>query len=121
MNTEQNRASSDNPKQQAEKKEKKRYYRKNVNFFKLVEKIKLWPSRSGMLHGIKSMKIRGNSAEVVTHCNESFIIHNSRNCRAARWLRNKWFFGVCPKCRIPSWKLEKYSATYLNQHWGSDL
>ncbi|ATW28110.1 pyrrolysine--tRNA(Pyl) ligase small subunit [Candidatus Formimonas warabiya] len=102
-------------------KEKKRYYRKNVDFFKLIEKIKLWPSRNGTLHGIRSMKITGNTAEIVTHCNERFIIRNSKNSRAARWLRNKWFFHVCPGCKIPQWKLEKYSATYLNQFWGSSL
>lgn len=103
------------------KKEKKRYYRKNVDFFKLVEKLKLWPSRSGILHGIKSIKVRGNMAEVVTHCNERFLIRNSRTSRAARWLRNKWFFGVCKKCRVPDWKLEKYNSTYMNQRWGSGL
>lgn len=102
-------------------KEKRRYYRKNVEFFKLIEKLKLWPSRSGTLHGIRSIKITGNTAEIVTHCNERFVIHNSRNCRAARWLRNKWFFGVCKGCKIPEWKLEKYSATYLNQLYGSKL
>jgi pyrrolysyl-tRNA synthetase-like protein len=102
-------------------KEKKRYYRKNVDFFKLLEKIKLWPSRNGTLHGIRSIKIHGNTAEIVTHCNERFIVRNSRNSRAARWLRNKWFFGVCKGCKIPQWKLEKYSATYLTQHYGSGL
>lgn len=101
--------------------EKKRYYRKNVDFFKLIEKIKLWPSRNGTLHGIRSMKVMGNRAEIVTHCNERFMIRNSKNCRAARWLRNKWFFGVCKGCKIPRWKLEKYSATYLNQYYGSGL
>ena len=102
-------------------KEKKRYYRKNVEFFKLVEKIKLWPSRTGTLHGIRSINKRGNTAEVVTHCNEKFIINNSRNSRAARWLRNKWCLKVCPACKIPQWKIEKYSSTGLSQYHGSNL
>ncbi|GAB4256888.1 MAG: pyrrolysine--tRNA(Pyl) ligase small subunit [Thermincola ferriacetica] len=102
-------------------KDKKRYYRKNVEFFKLLEKIKLWPSRSGTLHGIKTITIRGNTAEIVTHCNERFIVRNSRNSRAARWLRNKWHLGICRACRVPEWKLEKYSATGLNQFYGSNL
>lgn len=102
-------------------KEKKRYYRKNVDFFRFIEKIKLWPSRSGTLHGIKSMTIRGNTAEIITHCNERFIIYNSRHSRAARWLRNKWFFHVCGTCKVPTWKLEKYASTYMNQHYGSKL
>lgn len=102
-------------------KAKKRYYRKNVDFFKLVEKIKLWPSRTGTLHGIKSITQRGNTAEIVTHCNEKFVILNSRNSRAARWLRNKLFFHECKACKIPTWKLEKYSSTIMSQHHGSSL
>jgi len=102
-------------------KEKKRYYRKHIDFFKLLDKIKLWPSRSGVLHGIKSMKVKGDMAEIVTHCGEKFIVRNSKTSRAARWMRNKWFFKSCGKCRIPDWKLEKYSATYLNQQYGSNL
>ncbi|MDD4754125.1 MAG: pyrrolysine--tRNA(Pyl) ligase small subunit [Desulfitobacteriaceae bacterium] len=103
------------------KPEKKRYYRKNIDFFKLVEKLKLWPSRNGTLHGIKSLKIIGNRAEIITHCNKRFIVYNSKNSRAARWLRNKWFYDVCGQCKIPRWKLEKYSSTFLNQRWGSNL
>ncbi len=105
----------------SESKEKKRYYRKNVDFFKLVEKLKLWPSRKGTLHGIKSITKRGNMAEIVTHCDEMFIVYNSRHSRAARYLRNKLFFAVCPVCQIPKWKLEKYSATSMNQHHGAVL
>ncbi|HBW37627.1 pyrrolysine--tRNA(Pyl) ligase small subunit [Desulfosporosinus sp. BICA1-9] len=100
---------------------KKRYYRKNVDFFKFVEKLKLWPSKSGTLHGIKSMTIRGNRAEIITHCNESFMIYNSKNSRAARCLRNKLFFRACGTCKIPNWKLVKYSATFVNQNYGSRL
>jgi pyrrolysyl-tRNA synthetase, N-terminal region len=100
---------------------KKRYYRKNVDFFKFVQKLKLWPSRSGTLHGIKSMTIRGNVAEIVTHCNETFQIYNSRHSRAARCLRNKLFFKACGTCKIPGWKLEKYSGTYVSQSYGSRL
>ncbi|EHQ91174.1 pyrrolysine--tRNA(Pyl) ligase small subunit [Desulfosporosinus youngiae] len=100
---------------------KKRYYRKNVDFFKFVEKLKLWPSRAGTLHGIKSMIIRGNRAEVITHCNETFEILNSKHSRAARSLRNKLFFQACSNCKIPDWKLKKYSATYVNQNYGTRL
>lgn len=100
---------------------KKKYYRKNVGFFKLVEKIKLWPSRSGTLHGIKSIKITGNTAEITTHCGETFVAWNSRNSRAARWLRNKWCVSACKHCKIPAWKIEKYSTTMMTQKWGSSL
>lgn len=105
----------------AESKEKKRYYRRNADFFRLVEKMKLWPSRKGILHGIKDFRSHGNIAEVVTHCNEKFIVRNSRKSRAARYLRNKLFFEVCPTCHIPNWKLAKYSSTVMSHYQGSTL
>ena len=42
----------------------KRYYRKHVDFFRLLEKIKLWPSRNGTLHGIRSITYKGEFAEI---------------------------------------------------------
>ncbi len=70
---------------------KKRYYRKRVRIFNLIDKIKLWPSRSGQLHGVRSIEIMGDTARLTTHCNKEFLISNSLNSRAGRWLRNKWF------------------------------
>ena len=100
---------------------KKRFYRKRVPLFSLINKIKLWPSRTGQLHGIRSVVITGDMARVVTHCNKEFMISDSLNSRAARWLRNKWFSRVCPKCGVPDWKLEKYSSTLFKRHQGSML
>ena len=100
---------------------KKRFFRKRVRIFNLIDKIKLWPSRTGQLHGIKSIEIMGDTARLVTHCNKSFVINNSLNSRAARWLRNKWFVRVCPRCGVPAWKLEKYNATRFKRHQGSML
>jgi pyrrolysyl-tRNA synthetase-like protein len=109
----------------ADKEKKKelpqRYYRKRVELFKLIDKIKLWPSRQGILHGIKTVEIMGDRARITTHCHKTFMVNNSRNSRAARWLRNKWFGKVCPLCRIPDWKLEKYSSTRFKRHYGSLL
>jgi len=99
----------------------KRYYSKHVDFFRLINKMKLWPSRKGILHGVKSFKEMGVNAELITHCNETIIIKNSRNSRAARWLRNKWFAGSCNKCKIPQWKIDKYATTVFNKRWGSQL
>jgi pyrrolysyl-tRNA synthetase-like protein len=99
----------------------KRYYRKRVELFRLIEKIKLWPSRRGLLHGIKTIDIIGDQARITTHCNRTFLITNSRNSRAARWLRNKWFRGICSVCRVPDWKVAKYSSTYFKRHYGSAL
>ena len=99
----------------------KRYYRKRVHLLRLIEKIKLWPSRKGILHGIRSIDKWGDQARVTTHCNKAFLINNSRNSRAARWLRNKLFIGVCPQCGVPEWKLEKYASTRFSRHQGSLL
>ena len=99
----------------------RRYYRKRTELFRLIEKIKLWPSRRGILHGIRSIRVSGDMAEIVTHCGKSFQARNSRNSRAARWLRNKWHHEVCPACGIPEWKLAKYSATRFSRRFGSDL
>ena len=101
--------------------DKKRFYRKNVEFFRLVEKIRLWPSRSGVLHGIKSIKENGDMAEITTHCGETFLVRNSRNSRADRWLRNKWCAAACTKCAVPEWKIEKYTKTMMTQKWGAGL
>ena len=105
----------------SEKKEAKRYYRKRVEFFNLLEKIKLWPSRMGTLHGIKSLKIKGMFAEMTTHCGRTMLVRNSKNGRAARWLRNKWVLAACKDCHIPDWKLNKYSMTHFSSHYGSTL
>jgi len=102
------------------KAEKKRFYRKRVELFRLIEKIKIWPSRTGLLHGIRTVERMGDTARITTHCDKTFMVNNSRNSRAARWLRNKWFSGACPDCRVPDWKLAKYSATQFERHHGSD-
>ena len=44
------------PSNQKVKKAAKRYYRKRVALFRLIDKIKLWPSRSGTLHGIRNIE-----------------------------------------------------------------
>jgi len=98
-----------------------RYYRKRTELFRLIEKIKLWPSRKGILHGIKAVEEIGEQARVSTHCGKTFIVNNSRNSRAARWLRNKWFGRICPDCKVPDWKLEKYNSTRFKRHYGSFL
>lgn len=101
--------------------EKKRYYRKHVELFLLLDKIKLWPSRAGVLHGIRKIEKKGEYAEITTHCGKNFNVYNSSSSRAARWLRNKWVKEPCKACKIPEWKLEKYSQTAFEAHYGSDL
>jgi pyrrolysyl-tRNA synthetase-like protein len=99
----------------------KRFYKKRIDLLKLIEKIKLWPSRRGILHGIKYIEKHDTYAVITTHCNKTFLANNSRNSRAARWVRNKWFQSTCKSCRVPEWKLEKYSATHFRRHHGSIL
>jgi pyrrolysyl-tRNA synthetase-like protein len=98
-----------------------KYYRKQVDLFRMVKKMNLWPSRTGILHGVKSVVEKGDFAEIITHCNRIFTVKNSRNSRAARWLRNKWYRAPCPGCRIPKWKLEKYSHTYFHRRKGVQI
>ena len=100
---------------------KARYYRKQVPLFRLVEKMKLWPSRRGILHGVRDFEPRGLHAIVVTHCGKRMVVHDSKTSRSARWLRNKWFVEACPQCRIPEWKLQKYAATKFRRDYGSFL
>lgn len=90
---------------------KKRYIHKNQSLYRLIDKIKLWPSRSGILHGVKQVAYREDSMIVHTHCGEVFTVWNSKNSRSARWLRNRWSKCSCPKCGVPDWKLKKYSQT----------
>ena len=104
-----------------EKAPKKVYYRKQIPLFRLVLKMKLWPSRRGLLHGVRSFEIRGDYGEIVTHCNKRMIVRDSKNSRSARWLRNKWFLGTCPECGVPEWKIEKYRSTFFRRRWGSQL
>ena len=100
---------------------KKIFYRKRSDLYAIIEKMKLWPSRAGTLHGVKSVVPRGNMLEITTHCGNTFRVYNSRKSRAARWIRNKWAATPCPDCKIPEWKLEKYSKTFFSEHYGKDL
>lgn len=89
----------------------KRYVYKKQHLSSLVDKIKLWPSRSGILHGVKTVSVKGNMMTIETHCGEVFSCWDSKNSRSARWLRNTWCKQPCKKCKIPQWKLDKYSST----------
>ncbi len=86
-------------------------FRRRENLYKLIKQIKLWPARSGRLHGIKELEKQGNLIEIELYCGEKFQVKNSKNSRAARWLRNKMMVEACPGCKVPEWKLEKYANT----------
>ncbi|MCK8827440.1 pyrrolysine--tRNA(Pyl) ligase small subunit [Natroniella acetigena] len=86
-------------------------FHKKSDLFYLLKKIKLWPSRVGLLHGIKSIDINSTYADILLHCGHQLTVKNSKNSRAARWLRNKWMVEPCKRCAVPDWKLEKYRNT----------
>ncbi|MCL5980961.1 MAG: pyrrolysine--tRNA(Pyl) ligase small subunit [Firmicutes bacterium] len=97
----------------SQNKEKPRFIRKHKPIAGVLEKIKLWPARSGTLHGIKSITKEGNLLVIETHCHELLRVRESKNSRAARWLRNKWVGKICPACRIPDWKINKFARTFF--------
>jgi pyrrolysyl-tRNA synthetase-like protein len=90
---------------------KGRSVRRRADPYTVVSKIKLWPSKTGVLHGVRSVRLKGGVIEVHTHCGQSTRIRNSRSGRLARYLRNKRFDTQCPRCRIPAWKMEKFEET----------
>ncbi|NIQ06588.1 MAG: hypothetical protein GWO20_12935 [Candidatus Korarchaeota archaeon] len=77
--------------------------------FSLVSKIKLWPSQKGILHGVIKVESLGQFIRVTTYCKEVILVKDSRRSRVARWLRNRWVVAVCKDCRIPEWKLKRFS------------
>jgi len=86
-----------------------KYKTRNAGLFTSVDKIKLWPSRSGMLHGIREVKGSGEWIVLSTHCGTTLKVRDSKNGRAIRQLKHRYYKSVCKKCAIPSWKLEKYN------------
>lgn len=93
------------------KQPKKRYIRKHEDLSSVLNKIKMWPSRTGTLHGIRTISLKGAYVEFTTHCGQKLQLKNSKTSRVSRWLRNKWYIKSCPRCKIPTWKLEKFSST----------
>jgi len=86
-------------------------FRKREDLYKLVNEIKLWPARSGRLHGVKEIEKQGGYISLELYCGEELKVRNSKNSRAARWLRNKMMVEPCSGCEVPEWKLDKYSQT----------
>jgi pyrrolysyl-tRNA synthetase-like protein len=98
-------------KKEREKDIVKKVYNKHQSLFAILEKIKLYTSRNGILHGVRKIEIHGQNATLTTHCGQEIEARDSKNGRVVRWLRNRWLVEPCAKCKIPAWKLEKYSTT----------
>jgi pyrrolysyl-tRNA synthetase-like protein len=101
--------------------EAKRYYRKRQRLLAMAAKIKLWPSRQGRLHGIKSIVKTAAGFDVETHSGHFFSAKDSKTSRAARWLRAKQYASACPMCKVPQWKLDKYGNTVFVKKHGAVL
>jgi len=82
--------------------------RRPPQLFSLVNKIKLWPSQNGILHGVEKVESLGQFIRVTTYCNKIILAKDSRRSRAARWLRNRWVVTVCRDCGIPEWKVRRF-------------
>ena len=85
-----------------------KYRYKHMGLFDTVDKIKLWPSRKGILHGVRSVDESGEWLTASTHCGLEFKVRDSSNGRIIRQLKNRYFRGVCKKCGVPDWKIEKF-------------
>ena len=83
------------------------------HLFSLVEKVKLWTSRSGCLHGVRSVRLVGDWVEVETHCGISFRVRDSKSSRAKRQIKHGYYRRVCKKCKIPDWKIDKYRKSTM--------
>ena len=90
-----------------------RVVRRHLTPYEVIDTVKLWPSKAGLLHGVRTVRLRGALVELQTHCGQTIRVRNSRHGRVARHLRNKVYVQPCSVCRIPGWKLEKYGRTIL--------
>lgn len=87
-----------------------KYYReRNKSLYKMVEKIKLWPSRTGTLHGVRELRKEGDWVVVSTHCGCTLRTRDSKNGRALRQLKQRNYKHACKKCDVPRWKMKKFS------------
>jgi len=86
-----------------------KYREKNAGLLKSLDKIKLWPSRTGVLHGVKEVRSSGEWITLSTHCGIELKVRNSKNGRGLRQLKNRYFDKPCKKCAIPQWKLDKFA------------
>jgi len=71
--------------------------------------MKLWPSKSGTLHGVREVENLGGLVRITTYCGRVIVVRASRRSRASRWLRNRWMKNSCSACNVPEWKVERFS------------
>jgi pyrrolysyl-tRNA synthetase-like protein len=76
--------------------------------FDLVNKMKLWPSEAGILHGVRDVEDLGALIRLTTYCGKVIVVKSSRRSRVSRWLRNRWMKTTCSACAVPEWKTERF-------------
>jgi len=84
---------------------------KRPYLFGLVSKVKLWPSKRGILHGVREVENLGVLIRITTHCGRTIVARSSRRSRAARWLRNRWMKTTCSACAVPEWKTDRFKKS----------
>ena len=77
----------------------------------MVEMVGLWPSANGTTHGVESVELEGGFIRIRTYCGLTLVARDSRNSRAARWLRRGYLHRPCPRCGIPAWKQKRFRRT----------
>jgi len=85
--------------------------RKRPRLFDMVDMVRLYPSSNGTTHGVESVEIEGGFIRVRTYCGLTYVARDSRNSRAARWLRRGYLYRPCPQCGIPAWKQKRFRRT----------
>src|SRR5665648_848899 len=68
---------------------KQRYLRRQKDPFTIVQQIKLWPSKNGILHGVRSVKLKSGRIVCKRHSCRTLDQSKSKNIRFARHLRNE--------------------------------
>lgn len=81
------------------------------HLYPLVDRVKLWPSRTGRLHGVRSLDIEGEWISIETHCGEHFRVRNSKSARGKRQIKHGHYKTICKKCGIPDWKIDKFKQS----------
>gem|GEM_PF-4560246 len=83
--------------------------------FKLAKKYMVWVSRSGLLHELTSIELKGRTVIMHSKCGQILKASNSRRSRAARWLRHKWYYKPCKRCKIPDERLKSFGGRMLRK------
>ncbi|MHC1624868.1 MAG: pyrrolysine--tRNA(Pyl) ligase small subunit [Methermicoccaceae archaeon] len=88
----------------------------NESPFRLAENYMLWPSRSGLLHELTNVELKGRTIIMHSKCGQIIMANNSRRSRAARWLRHKWFYRPCKRCKVSDERLTMFGGRMFRKY-----